>query len=109
MNLIFEPLGTGNQGRLQISTIYLNGKEIGQERVYLPKPFTLDDKGHLVPGKPKYQYLDWNSCVKWDDKLPVECDSPLEVSPDDDEWETGFRCPGWSTIEKFEEHLNKKS
>jgi hypothetical protein len=105
-DITFEIVGTGNMGKLQVSSIWLGDKEIGQERVYYDKPFEMVD-GQLMPTEPKYQYLDWNLSVGWDEELSDPGDFPMFVSPDEDEDGKGFKTPGWSSMEKFEKHLVK--
>ena len=102
--ITFEPLQFAHS--LSISLIQRNGVDIGQERIYYGKPFSLDENGKLTVTEPIYQYVNFAKAVAINIPL-TEGDGEYHMdeydNPETGECEDGY-APYWNTLEDFLKH-----
>jgi hypothetical protein len=93
--------------RLAVSVIELDGVDIGQERVFYGKPFSIDDSGKLIATEPIYTYVDYTRSTHIESDVPP-CDNIFFVSeynnPETGECGDGY-APSWETLEGLIESL----
>lgn len=97
--ITFEPLEFTH--RVAVSVVMLDGNDIGQERIYYGKPFSLDESGKLIATEPEYRYVDYSKLTLHECDV-IECDLAwLEQeyrNPETGEYGDGY-APCWFTLD----------